>query len=241
MARLYLVRHGQTLFNKMQLVQGSCDSPLTARGRAQARVAGRWFFEHGVHFDHAYSSPARRACDTLELIRQTQIDLEMAERLEAAGVAGMGASEARELVAAYETLRDGRPGSIPYTRLAGLMEHNYGTFEAQPWDALPANPFTPGEAMVPYGGESQEESEARVSAALGEVMELPGHESVLAVAHGCISAAFRRVWAEHAACDQSIQLDNCCILVFDYDREKRVFSNVETVNHDFNDLGGERA
>ncbi len=29
---LYLMRHGQTLFNLRKKIQGSCDSPLTAEG-----------------------------------------------------------------------------------------------------------------------------------------------------------------------------------------------------------------
>ena len=32
--RLYLVRHGQTLFNRRDLIQGWCDSPLTGEGLA---------------------------------------------------------------------------------------------------------------------------------------------------------------------------------------------------------------
>lgn len=68
MAKLYLMRHGQTLFNVLKRKQGWCDSPLTETGIAQARAAGRWFAEHGVMFDHAYSSTQERAVDTLELV-----------------------------------------------------------------------------------------------------------------------------------------------------------------------------
>lgn len=68
MSRLYLMRHGQTLFNVLKRKQGWCDSPLTELGIEQARGAGRWFAEHGVTFDHAYSSTSERAVDTLELV-----------------------------------------------------------------------------------------------------------------------------------------------------------------------------
>lgn len=233
MPRLYLVRHGQTVFNVQKLVQGRCDAPLTDLGRAQARVAGTWLHDHGVRFDHAYSSPAARACDTLEIIRKTQVELEMAPLLEKAGV---DAATFAELTRAHDIALAGTPAAIPYMRLPGLAEHYYGTFEGRPWDELPASPWTPGDAMVPFGGEAQAEAEKRVSSALLGVMDLPGHENVLAVAHGCITAAFRRVWAKHAQCDQDTPLDNCCILVFEYDRATRTFSNVETVNHDFSDL-----
>lgn len=32
MLKLYIVRHGKTLFNEKHLIQGCCDSPLTAEG-----------------------------------------------------------------------------------------------------------------------------------------------------------------------------------------------------------------
>lgn len=67
MGRLYMMRHGQTLFNVLHRVQGWCDSPLTEGGVEQARRAGDWFRERGIAFDHAYASTAERACDTLEL------------------------------------------------------------------------------------------------------------------------------------------------------------------------------
>ena len=37
MKTLYMMRHGQTLFNQKRLMQGWCDSPLTELGKRQAR------------------------------------------------------------------------------------------------------------------------------------------------------------------------------------------------------------
>ena len=65
---LYLVRHGQTVFNVRRKIQGWCDSPLTELGRAQAGVAAEYFRSRGITFDHAYSSTSERACDTLEIL-----------------------------------------------------------------------------------------------------------------------------------------------------------------------------
>ncbi|MDQ0362258.1 histidine phosphatase family protein [Breznakia pachnodae] len=65
---LYMMRHGQTLFNVRRKVQGWCDSPLTDLGIRQAQVAGKYFREQGIQFTDAYSSTSERACDTLELI-----------------------------------------------------------------------------------------------------------------------------------------------------------------------------
>ena len=65
---LYLMRHGQTLFNVQHKIQGWCDAPLTSLGIKQAQIARTYFDDRGVVFDHAYSSTSERACDTLELV-----------------------------------------------------------------------------------------------------------------------------------------------------------------------------
>ncbi len=75
-ATLYLTRHGQTVFNTRGIVQGWCDSPLTELGRRQAERARAWFEERGISFDHAYCSPAERACDTVEILTRGAIPYE---------------------------------------------------------------------------------------------------------------------------------------------------------------------
>ncbi|MCD8222392.1 MAG: phosphoglycerate mutase family protein [Clostridiales bacterium] len=65
---LYLMRHGQTLFNVQHKIQGWCDAPLTELGIRQCEIAGQYFTDHQIAFDHAYSSTSERACDTLEIV-----------------------------------------------------------------------------------------------------------------------------------------------------------------------------
>lgn len=65
---LYLVRHGQTLFNRKGIIQGWCDSPLTELGREQAARVGRYFRREGIAFDRAYASPSGRTRETMECI-----------------------------------------------------------------------------------------------------------------------------------------------------------------------------
>lgn len=65
---IYLMRHGETLFNVEKRIQGACDSPLTAKGQAQATAMGRLLAERGVHLDSAYSSTSERAVDTRQLV-----------------------------------------------------------------------------------------------------------------------------------------------------------------------------
>lgn len=70
MKQIYLMRHGETLFNKMDINQGQCDSPLTEAGIAQAIAARNWFESHGIQFQAVYCSPLLRACDTAEIITE---------------------------------------------------------------------------------------------------------------------------------------------------------------------------
>lgn len=65
---LYLMRHGQTLFNELNKIQGWCDSPLTTKGVTQGKVAAGYFTTAGITFDQAYTSTSERASDTLELV-----------------------------------------------------------------------------------------------------------------------------------------------------------------------------
>lgn len=66
--RLYLMRHGETLFNTQGRVQGACDSPLTEKGCAQAQLARAYFEQQGIHFDAVYASTQERATDTAKLV-----------------------------------------------------------------------------------------------------------------------------------------------------------------------------
>lgn len=65
---LYLVRHGQTLFNLQGKIQGWCDSPLTELGKEQAQTAREYFQKKQIRFDKCFCSTSERTVDTLEII-----------------------------------------------------------------------------------------------------------------------------------------------------------------------------
>lgn len=64
---IYIVRHGQTIWNASNLLQGSADIELNENGRALAGETGQNL--EGVSFDRIYSSPLVRAYETACLIR----------------------------------------------------------------------------------------------------------------------------------------------------------------------------
>jgi probable phosphoglycerate mutase len=76
---LYLMRHGQTLFNVRRKIQGACDSPLTEIGIKQAEHTRQYFDD--IPLDHAYASTAERSSDTLEIILQGRLPYERSKSL----------------------------------------------------------------------------------------------------------------------------------------------------------------
>lgn len=64
---IYIVRHGQTVWNASNLLQGNADIELNEKGRALAGETGANL--KNVSFDKIYSSPLIRAYETACLIR----------------------------------------------------------------------------------------------------------------------------------------------------------------------------
>lgn len=190
---LYLMRHGQTLFNVQHKIQGWCDAPLTELGIKQAQVAGNYFKENQITFDHAYSSTSERACDTLEIVTDYQ---------------------------------------MPYTRVKGLKEWNFGAFEGKDECLNPKLPY--GDFFKQFGGEGELELRDRVSKTLVDIMNKEDHEVVLALSHGAACAQFYRAWEDYAKVKKTERFYNCCILKYEY--ENGIFTLVEIHNHDFTNL-----
>lgn len=188
---LYLMRHGQTLFNARRKIQGWCDAPLTELGIHQAKIAGKYFQAHGITFDHAYSSTSERACDTLEYIT-----------------------------------------TMPYTRVKGLKEWNFGIYEGESEDLNPPLPY--GDYFKTYGGEGENDVRQRLADTLESILCKEDHVCVLAVSHGAACRSFMRYWEKNQKVEPTKKIENCCILKFEY--EDHEFSLVEIVNHDFNQI-----
>ncbi len=184
---LYLMRHGQTLFNLQHKIQGWCDAPLTELGIKQAQIASQYFKDNNIVFDHAYSSTSERACDTLEIVTHFQ---------------------------------------MPYTRVKGLKEWNFGVFEGKDECLNPKLPY--GDFFKAFGGDSEMELRERMNKTLTEIMNKEDHHVVLAVSHGAACAQFYRVWEKYAKVKRKERLYNCCVLKFEY--ENGIFTLVELYN-----------
>lgn len=74
MTRFFLVRHGETEWNRIHRIQGSSDIPLNDTGRSQALKVGGVLSRHT--FDLIVSSPLSRAMETATIIaRRLQMPL----------------------------------------------------------------------------------------------------------------------------------------------------------------------
>ena len=67
--RIYLLRHGETLWNQQGRYQGRFDSPLTERGIWQARSCGLALANCETAVDHWHVSPLGRAKQTSDIVR----------------------------------------------------------------------------------------------------------------------------------------------------------------------------
>ena len=80
--RLYLVRHGETVWNAEDKMQGVKDSPLTENGIAHARKLGQTIKTLSMEIDKIYTSDLGRAFDTAKLISEVlELDVYKEERL----------------------------------------------------------------------------------------------------------------------------------------------------------------
>lgn len=68
--RLFLIRHGETEWNRLGRIQGQADIPLNSRGIYQAEMAS--FCIRNIDFEDVFTSPLTRAKQTAEIICQTR-------------------------------------------------------------------------------------------------------------------------------------------------------------------------
>jgi 2,3-bisphosphoglycerate-dependent phosphoglycerate mutase len=83
MAKMVLIRHGESQWNLENRFTGWVDVPLSAKGEEEAKAAGQKLI--GFRFDAAYVSVLKRAIETLrivlEVIGQTQVPVEKDQAL----------------------------------------------------------------------------------------------------------------------------------------------------------------
>jgi len=163
---IYLLRHGETLWNRERRIQGQRDSPLTTRGCAQARALGRLLA--GELVDPAacrlVSSPLGRAWQSAVLVA------------EALGLEPVAIDHEPRLM----ELSFGAWEGLLWDEVAGRDPDGWRRRAADKWH------------YVAPGGESYADLTARAGAWLAEV---DGGPPVIALCHGGSSRILRGLYA----------------------------------------------
>lgn len=73
MAKIYIIRHGETVWNLEHKFQGWLNSDLTDNGQNQAKLAGQFLKDQSI--GQIYCSPLKRVKDTLEIIKKESKEL----------------------------------------------------------------------------------------------------------------------------------------------------------------------
>lgn len=134
---------------------------------------------------------------------------------------------------ACDTLEIVTDGKVPYTRVKGLKEWNFGVFEGKDECLNPALPY--GEFFKNFGGESEMELRERMKKTLTEIMNKKDHNIVLAVSHGGAIAQFYRAMEQYAKVVKKERFYNCCILKYEY--EDGIFTLIDIINKNIDHVG----
>lgn len=154
---LYLIRHGETDYNKAKKIQGHCDIALNDYGRELARVTAAGLAD--IPFDIIFTSPLVRASETARIIAGDR-NIPIVEDIR---IQEIGFGE-------YEGLCSGKQGyNIPDNKAF--------------WNFF----FDTENYQVPPGGESFEEVIQRTGEFITEIINNEEYQdkTILISTHGC--------------------------------------------------------
>lgn len=159
-AIIYLVRHGETIWNAEGRCQGRADADFTDAGRAQIAALAESLAD--VHFDAAYTSTLPRAMRTADAI-----------------LAGRGIGARR-----VDELSEISYGLLQGTRFTDWPEALHATWRAAPWTVA----FPDGESLETAAARVLPAFERIVAAHAGDAVLVSAHGHVnrliLAAHHG---------------------------------------------------------
>lgn len=174
---IYLLRHGETVWNTERRLQGQCDSPLTPKGIGQARDLGRLLVSQieDPGACRLVSSPLGRAWQSAVLVADEF------------GVAPQKIEMESRLV------------ELAYGTWEGLTIGEIEQRHASDWQRRLADRWN----VAAPGGESYAEMEERVAAWLSETAEA---DMTVVVCHGVTSRVLRGHYGGLAR-EQTLDLD----------------------------------
>lgn len=105
-ARLLLLRHGEIKANRQGRWHGETDSPLTGRGRRQARRTARFLSREEPGIERVYTSPMQRCQDTAGFVGMAMHrDIEVADGLSEMSIGAWEDMRFRDLENDYQLIK----------------------------------------------------------------------------------------------------------------------------------------
>lgn len=213
--KLFLLRHGETEWNKSHRFQGRIDIPLNEFGRELARITrDRW---PKVPFDRVYCSPLWRAHETAQIVLEGRPESNRIQLDDRLVEFSFGEQEGTDIDEAAAT---------PAHPLYNLLHH-------------------PELYVPEAGAESFEAMIARARGFLNDVvlpLEQQGVQNVLIVAHGAIIRGFVCAIGQKKVKDfWERRYLNCCLTVISITEGKCMLEDEARIFYEFNDhFGGWR-
>lgn len=202
--RIFILRHGETEWNKLRRLQGSTNIPLDENGLRLASMVGDVMKEQNLAFDACVSSPLVRARRTAELVLKPEDDCEPKGAAEKSACSSAADDAMSQGVLADIEGKEEKSTGIPFTLDERIAEINMGPMEGQcvidddrfpKADPQVRNFFHKPEAyQPPEGAESFEDVIRRTGEFLKETAQkykdYEGKDFKLLVStHGCASRA----------------------------------------------------
>jgi len=183
--RLYLLRHGETPWNKAGRFQGQTDIQLNDSGRKLAVMTREGMGD--IHFDKVFCSPLSRAVETAHLLLEGRYPLDQIQTDERIKEISFGANEGSSIIEAKEN---------PAHPMHVLLWHPE---EYQPKDGK-------GESIAMV-------AERAGDFVRKEILPLEGQcENVLIVAHGALNRAILVALGLKQIPDfWTVKYLNCCV------------------------------
>ncbi|AND79935.1 histidine phosphatase family protein [Streptococcus pantholopis] len=216
--KLYIARHGKTMFNTIGRAQGWSDTPLTAQGELGIRELGIGLKEAGIVFDAAFSSDSGRTMQTMEIIlkecQQEKIPYTRDKRIREWCFGSLDGGYDGELfygvlprTKAFENGRDMK--DVPYPELAeSLVEVDTANW-AEPWPVLRKRIYDGFEAIAVQ-------------------MEEQGGGNAIVVSHGMTINTF--AWLVEPN-QPRLSLDNGSVTVANYEDGRFILETVGDMSY----------
>ena len=171
---VYFIRHGETYFNCFARLQGWSDTPLTEKGKAEAKHIGNVL--SSLKIDYLFSSDLKRAIDTAKILIAQNHNTNIKEPVQ---------NELfREVFYGSFEGHSNEEGAIWGSHLAGKRFRRIGELVSE--FGVEKSHDLLREADPAHLAEGSEQLNHRVQKALNFLTSLPDNKNVVVASHGSI-------------------------------------------------------